>query len=153
MECFAISNKKWRVSPLSNVQDPAGRQCPAGSSVCQKPQKHLEIRYNRENARCGNGRTKKRRTAGASDCGAGGAGAGGSSAAEARKGQGAGQKSCKGTVEKTVSTTDPDCGVLVNGEHARQFAYEAHTVCGKSGFALIFAYFCPNYEGTPAFAS
>jgi len=40
------------------------------------------------------------------------------------------------TAEKTVSTTDPDCGMFVKGEHERQFAYEAHTVCDKSGFVL-----------------
>ena len=38
------------------------------------------------------------------------------------------------TVEKTVSTTDPDCGMFVKGEHERQFAYEAHTACDKRGF-------------------
>ena len=27
----------------------------------------------------------------------------------------------------TKSTTDPDCGLFVKGEHKRQFAYEAHT--------------------------
>ena len=41
-----------------------------------------------------------------------------------------------GTVEKTVSTTDPDCGMFVKGEHERQFAYEAHTACDGSGFVL-----------------
>ena len=41
-----------------------------------------------------------------------------------------------GTVEKTVSTTDPDCGMFVKGEHERQFAYEAHTACDKRGFVL-----------------
>ena len=40
------------------------------------------------------------------------------------------------TVEKTVSTTDPDCGMFVKGEHERQFAYEAHTACDKHGFVL-----------------
>ena len=40
------------------------------------------------------------------------------------------------TAEKTVSTTDPDCGLFVKGEHERQFAYEAHTVCDKSWFVL-----------------
>jgi transposase/ribosomal protein L37E len=38
--------------------------------------------------------------------------------------------------EKTVSTTDPDCGMFVKGEHERQFAYEAHTVCEGHGFIL-----------------
>lgn len=41
-----------------------------------------------------------------------------------------------GTVEKTVSTTDPDSGMFVKGEHERQFAYEAHTACDKHGFIL-----------------
>ena len=40
------------------------------------------------------------------------------------------------TVEKTESTTDPDCGMFVKGEHERQFAYEAHTVCDNKGFVL-----------------
>ena len=41
-----------------------------------------------------------------------------------------------GTKEKAVSTTDPDCGMFVKGEHERQFAYEAHTACDKKGFVL-----------------
>ena len=41
-----------------------------------------------------------------------------------------------GTVEKTVSTTDPDCGMFVKGEHERQFAYEAHTACDRHGMVL-----------------
>ena len=41
-----------------------------------------------------------------------------------------------GTVEKTVSTTDPECGMFVKGEHERQFAYEAHTACDENGFIL-----------------
>ena len=45
-------------------------------------------------------------------------------------------KSGGGTVEKTVSTTDPDCGMFVKGEHERQFAYEAHTACDKNGMVL-----------------
>ena len=40
------------------------------------------------------------------------------------------------TAEKTVSTTDPDCGMFVKGEHERQFAYEAHTACDRRGFVL-----------------
>ena len=38
--------------------------------------------------------------------------------------------------EKTVSTTDPDSGMFVKGEHERQFAYEAHTACDGRGFIL-----------------
>ena len=40
------------------------------------------------------------------------------------------------TIEKTVSTTDPDSGMFVKGEHERQFAYEAHTACDRKGFVL-----------------
>lgn len=40
------------------------------------------------------------------------------------------------TVEKTISTTGPDCGMFVKGEHERQFAYESHTTCDKRGFVL-----------------
>ena len=46
------------------------------------------------------------------------------------------EDSSGGTIEKTVSTTDPDCGMFVKGEHERQFAYEAHTVCDNKGFVL-----------------
>ena len=41
-----------------------------------------------------------------------------------------------GTTEKTVSTTDPDSGMFVKGEHERQFAYEAHTAYDSRGFVL-----------------
>ena len=41
-----------------------------------------------------------------------------------------------GTKEQTVSTTDPDSGMFVKGEHERQFAYEAHTACDKRGYVL-----------------
>ena len=41
-----------------------------------------------------------------------------------------------GSVTKTVSTTDPDCGMFVKGEHERQFAYEAHTACDRHGMIL-----------------
>lgn len=40
------------------------------------------------------------------------------------------------TATITVSTTDPDCGLFVKGEHEKQFAYEAHTACDKNGFVL-----------------
>jgi len=40
------------------------------------------------------------------------------------------------TKEITVSTTDPDSGMFVKGEHERQFAYEAHTACDRKGFVL-----------------
>lgn len=41
-----------------------------------------------------------------------------------------------GLVEKTVSTTDPDCGIFRKGEHKVEFAYEAHTMCEKHGIVL-----------------
>ena len=36
----------------------------------------------------------------------------------------------------TVSTTDPDCGLFVKGDHKKQLAYEAHTVCDVHGVVL-----------------
>ena len=36
----------------------------------------------------------------------------------------------------TESVTDPECGLFVKGDHKRQFAYEAHTVCDDNGFVL-----------------
>ncbi len=36
----------------------------------------------------------------------------------------------------TKSTTDPDCGLFVKGDHKRQFAYEAHTACDEHGYVL-----------------
>ena len=36
----------------------------------------------------------------------------------------------------TVSTTDPDCGLFVKGDHKKQMAYESHTVCDVHGVVL-----------------
>ena len=36
----------------------------------------------------------------------------------------------------TQSTTDPDCGMFVKGEHERQFAYMISTGCDKNGFVI-----------------
>lgn len=36
----------------------------------------------------------------------------------------------------TQSTTDPESGMFVKGDHKRQFAYEAHTACDKNGYIL-----------------
>ncbi len=41
-----------------------------------------------------------------------------------------------GTTTKTVSTTDPESGLFIKGEHEKVFAYEAHTACDKRGFIL-----------------
>ena len=40
------------------------------------------------------------------------------------------------TKEVTKSTTDPESGLFVKGEHERQFAYEAHTACEKNGYVV-----------------
>lgn len=55
------------------------------------------------------------------------------------------------TVEKTVSTTDPDSGMFVKGEHERQFAYEAHTACDKHGFVLGVEVTAGNVHDSVAF--
>lgn len=52
------------------------------------------------------------------------------------------------TVDKTVSTTDPDCGMFVKGEHERQFAYEAHTGCDKRGFVLGVEAWPQSHDGS-----
>ena len=39
-------------------------------------------------------------------------------------------------VEKTKSTTDPESGLFVKGEHERCFAYVANTACDRNGFVL-----------------
>ena len=44
MGCFAISNKKRRFSAWSNAQDPAGRQCPAGSCGCAARMQKGDVR-------------------------------------------------------------------------------------------------------------
>lgn len=36
----------------------------------------------------------------------------------------------------TKSTTDPDAGMFVKGDHKKQMAYEAHTVCNQHGYVL-----------------
>ena len=36
----------------------------------------------------------------------------------------------------TKSTTDPESGLFVKGEHKKQFAYEAHTACDRNGYVL-----------------
>ena len=38
--------------------------------------------------------------------------------------------------EVTKSTTDPESGLFVKGDHNRQFAYEAHTACEKNGYVV-----------------
>ena len=46
------------------------------------------------------------------------------------------KKAAKQTKKTVKSTTDPESGLFVKGEHKRQFAYEAHTACDKNGYVL-----------------
>ena len=46
------------------------------------------------------------------------------------------RKKAEQTKKITQSTTDPESGLFVKGDHKRQFAYEAHTACDKNGFIL-----------------
>lgn len=46
------------------------------------------------------------------------------------------RKKAEKTKKIIQSTTDPESGLFVKGEHKRQFAYEAHTACDKNGFVL-----------------
>ena len=50
--------------------------------------------------------------------------------------EGSGGSSAGEIIERKVSTTDPDSGLFVKGEHEKQFAYEAHTACDRKGFIL-----------------
>ena len=56
-------------------------------------------------------------------------------------------------VEKTVSTTDPECGVFHKGEHKKVFAYEAHTACDKHNFILGVHVTPGNIHDSVAFGS
>ena len=51
----------------------------------------------------------------------------------------------------TVSTTDPDCGLLVKGEHKKQLAYEAHTACDVHGVVLAVEVTPGNVHDSVAF--
>lgn len=46
------------------------------------------------------------------------------------------KKAAKQNKKVIKSTTDPESGLFVKGEHKRQFAYEAHTICDKNGYVL-----------------
>lgn len=49
-----------------------------------------------------------------------------------------GEPKQKASKTKTVvkSTTDPECGLFVKGDHKKQMAYEAHTACDAHGVVL-----------------
>lgn len=47
-----------------------------------------------------------------------------------------GKNSKQKVKEVTESTTDPESGMFVKGDHKRQFAYEAHTACEMNGYVV-----------------
>lgn len=51
----------------------------------------------------------------------------------------------------TVSTTDPDCGLFVKGEHKKQLAYEVHTACDVHGVVLAVEVTPGNVHDSVAF--
>lgn len=53
--------------------------------------------------------------------------------------------------EKTISTTDPDCGMFVKGEHERQMAYVANTAYDKHNFVLAFQLVASNINDSQMF--
>ena len=54
-------------------------------------------------------------------------------------------------VEKKISTTDPDSGLFVKGEHERCFAYSSQTACDKHGFVLDFELVAGNVHDSQSF--
>lgn len=61
------------------------------------------------------------------------------------------EKERKDTVEKTISTTDPDSGMFVKGEHERQFAYVDQVACDKNGYILGYEVNPGNVHDSKAF--
>jgi len=51
----------------------------------------------------------------------------------------------------TQSTTDPDCGMFVKGEHERVFAYSASTICDRHGYVLGYAVTAGNTHDSVSF--
>lgn len=51
----------------------------------------------------------------------------------------------------TQSTTDPDCGMFVKGEHERSFAYETQTGCDENGFVLAYDVCAGNVHDSVSF--
>lgn len=51
----------------------------------------------------------------------------------------------------TESTTDPECGMFVKGEHERQFAYNVQTACDRYGFVLGYEVFPGNVHDSASF--
>ncbi len=61
------------------------------------------------------------------------------------------EKEEKKTVEKTISITDPDCGMFVKGEHERQFAYVDQVACDRHGWILAHCSNPGNMHDSKAF--
>lgn len=57
------------------------------------------------------------------------------------------------TVEITQSTTDPESGMFVKGEHERNFAYMAQTACNRHGFVLGYEVVPGNVHDSRSFWS
>jgi len=55
------------------------------------------------------------------------------------------------TRTQTQSTTDPDCGMFVKGEHERQFAYMVSTGCDKHGFVIGYDICAGNVHDSKSF--
>lgn len=56
-----------------------------------------------------------------------------------------------GTVTVTQSTTDPDSGMFVKGEHKRDFAYSVQTACDKRGYVLAYDVAAGNVHDSVSF--
>ena len=53
--------------------------------------------------------------------------------------------------EVTTSTTDPESGMFVKGEHERNFAYMAQTACNRHGFVLGYEIVPGNVHDSKSF--
>ena len=61
------------------------------------------------------------------------------------------KKEAKKTKTVVKSTTDPDCGLFVKGDHKKQLAYEAHTACDVHGVVLAVEVTPGNIHDSVAF--
>ena len=61
------------------------------------------------------------------------------------------KKEAKKTKTVVKSTTDPDCGLFVKGDHKKQLAYEAHTACDVHGVVLAVEVTPGNVHDSAAF--
>lgn len=61
------------------------------------------------------------------------------------------KKTAKKSKLVTKSTTDPESGLFVKGEHKKQLAYEAHTACDKHGYIMGVEVTAGNVHDSVAF--